>query len=527
MQRTRYRFFICYVHDTGGDFARHLKNSLEKRTIPAFLDDEDLPKESAKQTEWWKCRDDALRNSNTVLFLITAGFEESEQVIKEVSLTFDEGKQFMLLRHEDLDPKIFIDLPTKRINLGDYQQTSFDTKYDLTRKVLSANVHAMEGHPPKQNVRAKKTGIAIERWSPLPNIKFIVSQRLLRILTFPQVGWEAYNDSPYQLRVRIEVHPILGGRDLHPLSDDDINGIKAYEVEPKSYLFANGCFSLPQECSVSKEELILEIRATVEDINDPEKGQHNLVPRRWKYVREHNTWSYYPQRPMTDRPEIIEPLTYDPRFRHVEARLFYPPQISYEKGERDPRKNNPRHKLVLLIDLKEAYRVGTYAWNLIFEEKIRWHSEDDQDLEKWCEKEGYTLYKRDATEELLLKPYHKAEIVNRKESYKRGEAILFRTFFRGELINGFFSNQIFAPDSQTFSDRTNRVSIWAPDTLDDCYPNTKGKLNGYITHESRLSWTVPLDAPLGEYRIYMRIHNHFGPRNRPTIAETEEVFVVG
>jgi hypothetical protein len=138
-----------------------------------------------------------------------------------------------------------------------------------------------------------------ERWKPLPNIVFNVAQRLLRTLAFPEVGWEAYNDSPYQLNVRIEIHPVLGGRNLFPLSDDSINGNCVYPVEPGSYVFANGCFSLPQECATSKDELILEIRATVEDINDPQKGEHKLLPRRWKYIREHNAWSYYPQRPIT------------------------------------------------------------------------------------------------------------------------------------------------------------------------------------------------------------------------------------
>jgi len=136
-------------------------------------------------------------------------------------------------------------------------------------------------------------------WKPLPKINFNVAQRLLRMLQFPTVGWEAYNDSPYQLRVRIEVHPILGGRDLHPLPDNLLNGTEVIDVEPQSALFGNGCFTLPEICAVSKDdELILEIRAKVEDINDPEKGQYKLVPQRWKYVRETNTWSYYPQRRM-------------------------------------------------------------------------------------------------------------------------------------------------------------------------------------------------------------------------------------
>jgi hypothetical protein len=120
---------------------------------------------------------------------------------------------------------------------------------------------------------------------------------LLRTLIFPQVGWEAYNNSPYQLKVRIEVHPILGGKDLHPLSDDNINGTIPYNVAPNNALFGNGCFTLPPKCAKSEYELILEIRAFVLDVNDLEKGEYEVSPSRWKYVREMNSWSYYPQDP--------------------------------------------------------------------------------------------------------------------------------------------------------------------------------------------------------------------------------------
>ena len=137
--------------------------------------------------------------------------------------------------------------------------------------------------------------IASNLWNPLPKVNFTVAQKLFRELQFPTVGWEAYNDSPYQVRVRIEVHPILGGKDLHPLAEDDINGKNVYSAEPFSPLFGNGCFTLPKICATNKDKLILEIRATVEDINELNKGKYKLIPKRWEYIRESNTWSYYPQ----------------------------------------------------------------------------------------------------------------------------------------------------------------------------------------------------------------------------------------
>jgi hypothetical protein len=169
--------------------------------------------------------------------------------------------------------------------------------------------------------------------------------------------------------------------------------------------------------------------------------------------------------------ESLSKTGFDRRFDHVEARLFYPLNIKYENGERDPRKNNPRHKLILMTDLRKAYRVGKYAWNLIYEDRIRWHSEDEQNLEEWCKKEGYTLIPLDATEDRLLEPYSEAVMVNKKEVFKRGEIILFKTRYRGELVKGFFSNQIFTPESTTFSNGLNRTSSWAPDTLESGDPN--------------------------------------------------------
>jgi hypothetical protein len=135
-------------------------------------------------------------------------------------------------------------------------------------------------------------------WKPFPKINFEVGQWVHRSCKFPQVAWEAYNDSPYQLKVWIEIHPLLGDQDLHPLKDKDINGSNFYDAEPESHVFANGCFTLPSECATSKEELILDIRATVEDVNDPSKSKYKLLPKRWKYIRETNMWSYYPQHPV-------------------------------------------------------------------------------------------------------------------------------------------------------------------------------------------------------------------------------------
>lgn len=106
------------------------------------------------------------------------------------------------------------------------------------------------------------------------------------------------------------------------------------------------------------------------------------------------------------KPEINDLIRskkpFDPRFDHVEAWLFYDPEISYEKGERHPKKNDPRNKLVCNTITKKAYYVDSFVWRMICDGRIRWHSEDDQDLKRWCRKMGYELVKKDARESHLL-----------------------------------------------------------------------------------------------------------------------------
>ena len=198
-------------------------------------------------------------------------------------------KAFIKMRHQAAHTEI---IPTKK-EIEPLIDEARNLKFRLKR-YLSKDVSEQE-----TNENPTDTGVmnplVQSLWNPLPKVNFTIAQRLLRVLIFPQVGWEAYNDSPYQLRARIEVHPILGSKDLHPLADDDINGKSVYSAEPFSPFFGNGCFSLPEICAKSNDELIIEIRATVEDINDPSKGKYKLIPKRWKYVRESNTWSYYPQ----------------------------------------------------------------------------------------------------------------------------------------------------------------------------------------------------------------------------------------
>jgi len=292
-----YDVFICYKRLSAQDFAEATKEILEECHINAFLDTKDIPTKFKGTEEWENVRNSAIVESKVFVLILTSGFEQSKEIKKELDLARKcDDKKFIYFRHKDLEPNKKIVLEDGVLEIGKHQQISFDTINDLVRKVYK---NIVEKQKPQSSF---PTG----RWDPLPVIQFNVTQGLRRALRFPQVGWEAYNKSPYQLRARIAIHPILGGKDLHPLSDNDINGTNPYEVEPYSYIFANGCLTLPEICATRKEEeLILEIQATVEDINDPEKGEHKQVPKRLKYIREANVWSYYPQRPEAKNPPLI------------------------------------------------------------------------------------------------------------------------------------------------------------------------------------------------------------------------------
>lgn len=226
------------------------------------------------------------------------------------------------------------------------------------------------------------------------------------------------------------------------------------------------------------------------------------------------------------RKSTFEPKVnpFNPKYDYIEARLFYPRTISWER--RDPRKIKPHYKLILIKDLKKAYYVGSYVWNLILTNQIEWVTEDEEDLDEWCGKKGYALIKEDATEYNLLEPCFYAEIKDKKFTYRHGEQVLFYTHYRGNLVNGFFDNEILLPNSKVFSDGKPMTWSWAPDTLDNVYYATKGNLNGYVNHESNWNWCIPQNAPRGEYQIYMRVYNHLDINNRPIIDQKEDTINV-
>lgn len=134
----RHEVFIAYRRDTGLDFAKHLKRGLERGNISAFLDIVDIPREFKGKQTWIRTRNESIKKSEIFLLIATNGIETAKELKKEIQIARDHNKTFLVYRYYALNPEITIVLERERMNLGEFQQISFESKEDLLRKVLSA-----------------------------------------------------------------------------------------------------------------------------------------------------------------------------------------------------------------------------------------------------------------------------------------------------------------------------------------------------------------------------------------------------
>jgi len=118
-----------------------------------------------------------------------------------------------------------------------------------------------------------------------------------------------------------------------------------------------------------------------------------------------------------------------------------------------------------------------------------------------------------------------AEIVDKKE-FEVGETVFFKVRFRGNLKNGFFDTMIKAPEGKHLPDGSDHIWCWDRETLPDSYPNTPGKLHGFVVKASTWGWPIPLEYPTGEYTLYIRVYDHLGVGNRPVIREKKEIITI-
>jgi hypothetical protein len=129
-----FEIFICHKKSSGKDFADHLKAGLEELGYHTFLDSKDIPKMTNGKEEWVEIRNQALRESQTFILIITPGFDLSQEVKNELRLARATGnKKFLYFRHRDLGRKIIVDLENEKVDLGRQEQVSFESKEELLR----------------------------------------------------------------------------------------------------------------------------------------------------------------------------------------------------------------------------------------------------------------------------------------------------------------------------------------------------------------------------------------------------------
>jgi hypothetical protein len=288
-----FTFFICYRQDTSSDFALHLKQGLEREGIHAFLDVVDIPKILRNSDKWWEYRDEALRNSDVFLLLITIGIEHSPEVLKEVTLARNHKKKFMYLRHSELPPDVEVNLENERVNLKDFNQISFESKEDLLRKVLQNYKEGMSKPPyyppPKSRVPS------LEKL-PVPLVNFEITQKIfgnsLVRRQLPSVGFNLFNLSEYPVGIKVEAKTILAGRVLGLIQDRKgyYSGKTVWNLNPWGGI-VNGNFTIPEECVDSTGELTIEVLVTIIDRDK----EHELRPVSWTYLRKENDWFYEPR----------------------------------------------------------------------------------------------------------------------------------------------------------------------------------------------------------------------------------------
>jgi hypothetical protein len=160
--------FICYKRLSAQDFAEILKKSLEEFKVHAFLDIKDIPEKFKGKQEWTDAIDKAIVESSTFVLIMTAGFDSSKEIKRELALAREsEDKDFAYFRHDSLQPTLKITLKHEEVDLGKQEQVPFGSMYDLVRKAHSIIVEGKNANTVAQeeDVSERKITIAISSFA--------------------------------------------------------------------------------------------------------------------------------------------------------------------------------------------------------------------------------------------------------------------------------------------------------------------------------------------------------------------------
>ena len=289
-----YDVFICYKRDSAKDLAIMLKEALKDFEISAFVDLMDIPKEFEFTDKWWQARDEAICNCGKIVMIVTAGFDRSPEIVKEINLAINEQKKFMCFRWENLETNIIVNLGDKLFELKDQQQISFNTPEELIRRFFDS----YQNYSP--NVTQKNLGLRTQssnqsmNKNSSPLVHFEITQSLKETnlkRQLPEVGFFIRSWNDYPIRVRTKAKVSLGSKPLKILKNrvGNYDGTTLWNLNP--YAIAFGNFSIPDICQKSKDDLMIEVSVTIEKMDGK---VFDFLPIAWKYIREKNNWLFEP-----------------------------------------------------------------------------------------------------------------------------------------------------------------------------------------------------------------------------------------
>ena len=292
--------FICYKNYSADDLALRLRVALEDNGIDAFVDKMDVPTKYQATEKWWEYRDQAICDCDTFVMLVTVGFGNSPQIIREIQLAGDKHKDMMCFRWSRMKPELMINLGDKILNTKDIQQIEFSTGAELVRQFFDYYERQSTVKPKSNTSTTPPIHATVKKSHALPAVNFEITQsvantQVQRIL--PDVGFNIRNWSDTCLKAWVKVKVLLGGKDLGLIEGVTrgkqylgyYDGKTAWNLNPYHAIF--GHFSLPKECVNSPENLTLVVSASFENQH---RGKFDYLPVAWTYMKKTNSWYIEP-----------------------------------------------------------------------------------------------------------------------------------------------------------------------------------------------------------------------------------------
>jgi hypothetical protein len=112
-----FEVFICYKTLSGDYYAEKLREALKEKNIKAFVAHKDNPVKTKFSEEWKEFRNKAILDCQTFVLLVTWLFEDSPEIIEEIELARQYGKEVMIFRWKERPLDIVINLGNEHLDL--------------------------------------------------------------------------------------------------------------------------------------------------------------------------------------------------------------------------------------------------------------------------------------------------------------------------------------------------------------------------------------------------------------------------